>query len=159
VSVVIAATAPLAAQKREVPRVARERAGSPAEIQRMFDAYALLQAQDQLKISDDQYSQFLPRFKALQDERRKAIMERGRIVQEIRRALDDAFDESQVRERLRMLDELETRSAIELKKSYDAIDQILDVRQRARFRLFEDLMERRKLELVSRARLPKRPVQ
>ena len=48
---------------------------SPAEIQRMFDAYALLQAQDQLKIGDELYPQFLSRFKALQDARRKALQE------------------------------------------------------------------------------------
>ncbi len=32
---------------------------APGEIQRMFDAYALMQAQEQLKISDEQYGRFL----------------------------------------------------------------------------------------------------
>jgi len=34
----------------------------------------------------------------------------------------------------------------------DAVDQLLDVRQQARFRLFEEQMERRKFELVTIAR-------
>ena len=34
----------------------------------------------------------------------------------------------------------------------DAIDELLDVRQRARFRLLEQQLELRKLELVDRAR-------
>jgi hypothetical protein len=44
-----------------------------------------------------------------------------------------------------------------VKKAYDAIDQVLDVRQQAKFRVFEELMERRKLELVTRARQANRP--
>ncbi len=43
-----------------------EEAVSPAEIQRMFDGYALMQAQEQLKIGDDQFSQFVSRYKTLQ---------------------------------------------------------------------------------------------
>src|SRR6185295_663512 len=56
---------------------------APAEIQRLFDAYALVQAQEQLNISDDKYSQFLARFKALQDIRRKSLQEHTRIVLEL----------------------------------------------------------------------------
>ena len=51
---------------------------SPAEIQRMFDSYALMQAQEQLKIGDDKFPQFLTRFKALQDARRRGQQRRQR---------------------------------------------------------------------------------
>jgi len=44
------------------------------------------------------------------------------------------------------------RSAAELRKSYDALDEILDARQQARFRVFELELERRKLDLLLRAR-------
>ena len=131
---------------------------TPIEIQRMFDAYALVQAQEQLKLTDDQYTQFLPRFKALQEVRRRTQGEHGRIIMELRRlALDPKSDEALIRERLKALQDLETRSAAELKRSYDAIDQVLDVRRQAQFRAFEELMERRKLELVTRARQNNRP--
>lgn len=126
---------------------------SPAELQRMFDAYALLQAQEQLKISDDQYAQFLSRFKALQDVRRKALQDRNRIIQELRRMLMDAQpDEAQIKERLKTLQEIDARADADARKAYDAIDQVLDVQQQAKFRIFEEQMERRKLELISRAR-------
>ena len=55
----------------------------------MFDAYALMQAQEQLKISDEQFPQFLTRFKALQDVRRRGLQERARLVQELRRLVND----------------------------------------------------------------------
>src|SRR5262249_41710024 len=62
---------------------------TPGEIQRMFDAYALLQAQEQLKINDAQYTQFLARYKALQDVRRQALQQRTRVVMELQRLLND----------------------------------------------------------------------
>ena len=131
---------------------------SPVEIQKMFDAYALMQAQEQLKIGDDQFNQFLTRFKALQEMRRKGLQERGRLIMQMRRLLNAGqSDEAQLRDRVKEMDEAETRSAADVKKAYDAIDQMLDVRQQARFRVFEEMMERRKQELVNRARQNNRP--
>lgn len=97
-TILLFATAgPLSAQggTRQVLREAQRQAAqgeapavSPAEIQRMFDSYALLQAKDQLKISDEQFPQFLMRFKALQDIRRRALQEHSRHVAELRKLLD-----------------------------------------------------------------------
>ena len=138
---------------QEPGRGAADNPVSPAEIQRMFDAYALVQAQDQLKLADDQYPQFLSRFKALQEMRRRLQTERVRIIQDLRRLSADAKpDDSQLKDRIRMLQDLEVRTAAEIRKAFDAIDQVLDVRQQAQFRVFEELMERRKIELVTRAR-------
>jgi len=132
---------------------AEEPAVTPFELQRLFDSYALLQAQDQLKISDDQYSRFLPRFKALQDARRQTQQQRARVLQDVRRLLSDSSaDEAQLRDRLKQLQDIESRSQAETRKAYDAIDQVLDLRQQAQFRIFEEQMERRKIELVTRAR-------
>ena len=54
----------------------------------MFDAYALMQAQEQLKIGDDQFPQFLTRFKALQDVRRRSMHGARPLVQELRRLVE-----------------------------------------------------------------------
>jgi len=61
----------------------------------MFDAYALMQAQAQLDITDEQFNRFLTRFKALQEVRRHGMQERGRILMSLRTLanapqLDDA---------------------------------------------------------------------
>lgn len=127
---------------------------SPGEVQRMFDAYALMQAQEQLKIDEAHFTRFLTRFKALQDVRRQGQQERTRIIIELRRLSNagDAVDEARIKDRLKALQELETRTASDMKKAYDAIDEVLDLRQQAKFRAFEELMDRRKLELVLRAR-------
>ncbi len=139
-------------------RGANEATVSPGELQKMFDAYALMQAQEQLKIDDEHYAQFLTRFKALQDVRRTALQERMRTIAELRRLGNDPqADENQIKDRLKALQEIETRSQADIRKAYDAVDQVLDVHQQAKFRAFEETMERRKLELVSRARQANRP--
>lgn len=153
-SVVAAAAQPPAGPGRG----ADEQVVSPAELQRMFDAYALMQAQEQLKIDDEHYAQFLTRFKALQDVRRKALQERTRTIADLRRLGNDPqSDENQIKDRLKALQDIDARSEADIRKAYDAVDQILDIRQQAKFRAFEETMERRKLELVSRARQANRP--
>ena len=39
-----------------------------------------------------------------------------------------------------------------MRKAYVALDEVLDVRQQARFRVLEEQIERRKIELLMRAR-------
>ena len=125
-----------------------------AELQRLFDAYAVMQAQEVLQLDDAQFGQFLPKLKALQETRRRNEQARNQLVADLGRmtAPAAAVDEAAVRERLRALQELEGRSAAELRRAYDTIDQQLDIRRQARFRVFEQNMERRKLQLMLRAR-------
>lgn len=132
---------------------------TPVELQRMFDAYALVQAQDQLKLSDEQYGRFLVRFKTLQDIRRRALQEHTRLVAELRRLIQGQPDEAQLKDRMQGLQDVDTRAIADVKKAYEAIDQALDVKQQASFRVFEEQMERRKLELITRARQVNRPRQ
>jgi hypothetical protein len=158
---VLAGAVGVGAQQRQAPAAPRGRAAqadenvSPQELQRMFDAYTAMQAQDQLKLDNDQYLTFLARYKALQDLRRGEQQERARLLQDLRRlTMDDAqFDEGRVKDRLKALREFEARSTAEIARAQDAVDQALDTRQQARFRLFEDQMERRKFELLTRARV------
>jgi hypothetical protein len=54
-------------------------------------------------------------------------------------------DEAMIKERLTGLQELESRNAAEMRKAYNALDEVLDVRQQARFRVFEEQIERARL--------------
>jgi hypothetical protein len=66
--------------------------------------------------------------------------------------MDAQPDEGMLRDALKQLQEIDSRGEADARKAYEAIDQILDLRQQAKFRVFEEQMERRKLELVTRAR-------
>jgi hypothetical protein len=151
-----------AGQRNAPPHLEARPNLSPGEVQRLFEAYAVVQAQEMLALSDAQYPQFITRLKALHEIRRRAQRERAVVLQELIRltggpgrdaaARTSAGNEAQIRDRVRQLDELDERTAAEVRQSYQAIDQILDVRQQARFRVFEEQMERRKIELLMKAR-------
>ena len=53
---------------------------------------------------------------------------------------------------MKALRDQDAKDAAEIQKAYASIDEVLDVRQQARFRLFEDNMEGKKLDLLMRAR-------
>ena len=127
---------------------------APAEIQRMLDGYELMQAQEMLQLGDEQFPRFLPKLRALQDARRRAQVQRFRVIQELRGMTRSrsTLDEARLKESLKSLDDLDARSAVDIRQAREALDQVLDVYQQARFRLFEAMMEQRKLELVMRAR-------
>ena len=122
----------------------------------MLDTYALVQAQDTLQLDDGQYGQFVVRLKKLQEIRRRNQQARIQVVQDLRRLSDPraaaSRDENAIRERLRALRELDERAAADLRRAYDAVDELLNVTQQARFRVFEENVERRKLDLLVRAR-------
>lgn len=133
---------------------------SPAELQRLFDAYVVMQAQEDLSLNDEQYPRFLSRVKILQDARRRADMERRRIVQELRRLTQPrvaTVDEARIKDRLKALDDLHARSAAEIGQAQAGLDEVLTLRQQARFRIFEEMMEQRKMDLLMRARQQNRP--
>lgn len=126
---------------------------TPAELERWLDSYVLLQAQETLKLTDAQFPRFVQRLKALQATRRQNLQARRQLVNSLGPLLKATpVDDAQLRERLKALRELNARSAEELQKAYDGIDDVLDVTQQARFRLFEEVAERRKIELLMRAR-------
>lgn len=128
----------------------------PGEIQKLFDAYLVIEAQQALQLSDQQYPQFLTRLRTLQDTRRRTQQERNQLMGQLQRLtnprLTKPVDESEIKARLTSLQELESRTAAEMRKSYNALDEVLDARQQGRFRVLEEQIERRKIELLMRAR-------
>ena len=159
IAVVLLLAAPAArAQQQEAGRQGRAGRGqggvTPAEIQRLFEAYESMQAQDALHLTDAQYPQFLPRMKTLQEARRRGTTDRGRIVANLSRltAADPPVDDAQIRAELKALDDVEARTRDEVRQAMDALNQVLDLHQQARFRVLEEQMERRKVELLMRAR-------
>jgi hypothetical protein len=140
------------------PGAAAEDQVSPAEIQRLFDAYVVMQAQKELELSDDQFPRFLARVKTLQEVRRRGQMQRGRMLQELRRLSQTTGQDEALRTQLKALNDLDARVETEVRQAVDGVDQVLDLRQQARFRLFEEQMERRKVELLMRARQANRRI-
>ena len=148
-----AALAQGGAPRRNGPAAAGAEGVSPGEIQRLFDAYVVMQAQEELQLTDEQYPKFLTRVRALQAARQRGLVDRGRIVQDLRRLSDaNPIDETQAKNQLKALADVDARTATEVRDALSGIDQVLDLRQQVRFRIFEEQMERRKVDLLMRAR-------
>lgn len=150
--------APVWAQEPEPPSDAPGNVTmNPGQVQQLFDAMVVMQSQQALELNEQQYAQFLTRLRVLQETRRRNNAARNRLINELQRLTNPRnvrpnITEADIKLRLTALQELEARSAAELRRAYDGIDEVLDVRQQARFRVFEEQIERRKLDLISRAR-------
>ncbi len=153
-------SAPAAAQNPPSPP--RQPGGGdlpPAEVQRLFDAYALVQAQEILALEDAQYAKFVTAMKAVQQTRRRNQQERMRLLRELTRMAGpnvQAGSDQDLTAALAALKQHDAKTAAELEQAYAVVDEGLTLRQRARFRLFEEQMERRKIELLLRARQSRR---
>jgi len=146
------------AQQDPAGRAGRGAAGAgqaltPVELERWLDSYVLVQAQDALKISDAQFPRFLQRLNALQATRRRNAAARRQMLATMAKQLKAVpADEAGLREQLKALRELDLRAADELRRASDALDEVLEPVQQARFRLFEQQVERRQIELLMKAR-------
>lgn len=150
---VLVTASPVAAQpRRPLPAPPASAEPGPGEINRLFDAYVVMQAQEALGLDDAHFGPFVSRLRALQELRRRHVRDRAAAVQELRRLLNSPGNEAVLRERLDALARIDGTAQAESAKAMASIDELLDVRQRARFRVLEQQLEIRKLELVGRAR-------
>ena len=120
----------------------------------MLDAYAIVQAQTALQLTDAQYGQFVTRLKRLQETRRRNAQVRNRLLQQLRAlvASDAVPDETGIREQLKALRDHDEQTVAALRRDSEALDEVLDARQQALFKLLEERLERQKLDLLMRAR-------
>lgn len=126
---------------------------SPSDIQDQFDAYAIVQAQDALKLTDEQFPEFVRRARVLHTERRRARTVRIRLIGDLNQLLRDRqATDARLSAATKALDEHERATLEQVQKAYAAIDEVLDARQRARFRVLEEQLERKKLDMLFRAR-------
>jgi hypothetical protein len=125
-----------------------------AEVEQMFDRYVLNQARQALRLDQGQMRAFAPRLQRLQVLRRRAIRQRQALVRELGELTraDAGADEGAIAAKLQALEAQVSQSEQEVRDAYAELEQGLTVEQRARLRVFEQRMERRKLELIAQAR-------
>lgn len=123
------------------------------QVEQMWNAFFLSRAQEQLQLSDDQFAKFFLRVQRLQRLRQQHQMRRRRLLAELGTLTAPAAttDDATLSARTRALDALDRQAARNEQAALAAIDAVLTVRQRARFRWFEDAMERQKLQMLARA--------
>ena len=138
---------------RRGPAAANPDVMTVQQVEEYFDQVMLHQARTNLALTDDQFLRFGAGLRRLQTTRRQQQRQRLAMMRDLNLLVNATpFDEVAVTSKLKELDDLSARSTDDIRTAYEAIDRTLTLRQRARFRVFEEMMERRKLDLVSRAR-------
>jgi hypothetical protein len=126
------------------------------EVYNLLDAFVMTRAQQVLQLDDAQYAAFLQRMMRLQALQRQQRRQRQRLLNELRQMAGPAAqgmgDEGAIAAKVRELDDLDARMGPEERQALVDIDQVLQIRQRARFRVFLENMERQKVDLLMRVR-------
>jgi hypothetical protein len=129
------------------PRAARE------EAFRMVDAYVVSNMQESLGLSDDQFAKAIPLVKKLQQDRRESLIERGRVLREMRRLLRQGGPvEPQVLDLLKQAKALDAEGPERTRRNLEALDALLTPIQQAKYRVLESEVEQRMRELMNRVR-------
>lgn len=119
---------------------------------KLVDAYLVSNLQEGLGLTDEQFVKVLPLVRKLQIERREYLLERTRLLHDMRRLLQAGGGEAELLDDLSRLKALESEGPARVKRNADALDATLSQVQQAKFRLLELEVEQRMRELMGRAR-------
>jgi hypothetical protein len=142
---------------RRAGREGRANDGPPAlradEVQQIVDGWEIATAEKTLELNDQQYVPFIQQLRKLQNGRRQQFMQRQRLLIGLRQTMNQQppADDAAIDARVKQFDDLERKHQQELQSLHAAIDAVLTPRQRLRFRVLQEQMERRKLEVLTRA--------
>jgi hypothetical protein len=151
-ALVLVAGAATAQQESPAGRPARE------EAFRMVDAYLVSNMQESLGLSDEQFAKAIPLVKKLQRERREYLIERVRVMREMRRLLQQGGGaEAPVLELLQEAKKLDAEGPERTRRNLEALDALLRPIQQAKYRVLEGEVEQRVRELTNRARAGRTP--
>ncbi|TDI42975.1 MAG: hypothetical protein E2P02_12295 [Acidobacteria bacterium] len=134
---------------------AQERDSGPNrdEVEGMMDAYILSKLQDALELTDEQFGTMVVAQKKLQDTRRDYRQGRMTLLRRMRQTLRrDQAREEELTRLLDELDNLEIEFSQNQRARYAAIDDILEIRQSARYRILEAEIQRRLTQLMRQVR-------
>lgn len=123
------------------------------QIQENWNLLVLKNARGFLALSDTQYPNFFAKMSTLQETRDRRFRERRRLLNELGRLTGpnnpDPPSDATLVTKTREFDELEAQAAQAERTALAAVDEVLTPFQRARFRVFEEQMDRRKLQMLA----------
>ena len=131
------------------------RAGAPGRARGDARRLRVVQAQNALQLNDAQYGAVRHPAETAAGNAAAEQQARNRLLQELAEAWrprTPAPTRTRSASSCKALRDHDEQSAAALQRDSEALDEVLDVRQQARFRLLEERLERQKLDLLMRAR-------
>jgi hypothetical protein len=125
-----------------------------AQVEQLFDQLVLREARATLQLGPDQFPAFRQRMQTLQMVRRRTARERQRLVNELNQLSRGGGprDDDVLAAKLKGIDEQNEQAVRLVREAHDAVEALLSVEQRVRFRVLEQRLEQRRLELLAQAR-------
>jgi hypothetical protein len=149
VGLLVFSTATALASYQETP----PRRSQRQDVEGLMEAYVISKLQEALELSDQQFAEMVVVQKKMGEHRRSFRRDRQNVLGQLRehlRSPDRPDDE--ITPLLKRLDGLQEELNSQLRADYEAVDKILDVRQRARYRLLEQEIQARFQQMVREIR-------
>jgi Spy/CpxP family protein refolding chaperone len=121
------------------------------QVQEQWNVLVLRQSQRMLALTDEQFPMFFLKMQSLQDVRDQHQRMRRRTLGELIRLTSETpgADDATLAAKVKELGDRDAEARRREQDALAAVDAVLTPRQRARFRVFEDQMDRRKLEMLA----------
>jgi hypothetical protein len=124
------------------------------QVQKHWNTLVLSESRQFLRLSDEQYPRFFLKMQDLQAIRDRHQMQHRRLIGELQRMTtpannDPPPDDATVTSKANELDALELQMWQQEQQALGAVDAALTPFQRARFRVFEENMEKQKLRMLA----------
>ena len=125
---------------------------SREEIPGLVEIIKIWKLVDYLELKEEQLARFLPKFKELDDLRKKHYGNRREALAELRKLLEADSSEAQIKSALDHLRDIEAKYSQEEKQLEDTLNSILATKQQAQFVVFQDVYWRDMQRLVRNLR-------
>jgi hypothetical protein len=143
------AAGPLLAQTQRV----RPRRIVPAQpIQDMVEGFYVSQLRSQMELSDDQFAKLLPLVEQTLRERREISGRRTQAMNELRLLIEQGGSEEDMKRLIGEIDKTDAEIQASQQKFLDSADPLLTIRQQARLRVVQAMIETRIRLMIERAR-------
>jgi Spy/CpxP family protein refolding chaperone len=131
----------------------------------MFDAMLITQAESFVGLTTDQFPAFVARVKRLQDTKIQQTRRFNKAFNELRQLvntpgpgkpddMDPKAKDAAIEAKLKELDTIDAEGDAARAKALEAVNQLLTPVQRAKYRLLEDNLEKRKMDFLIKVRQP-----
>lgn len=128
---------------------------SPMDVEAMFEAMTIMEAERFVQLTPEQFPVFVQRLKKIQEARTTQIRRHNRALAELRMMANPQngrADDATIDAKLKELEAIEVEARLARAKALETMDQLLSIKQRARFRLLEDNMEKKKIDFLTKVR-------
>jgi hypothetical protein len=131
----------------------RPRRNARQDVEGLMEAYVISKLQEALELSDQQFAEMVVVQKKMSEHRRNFRRERQEALGQLREILRSPNGpDDEIASLLKRLYDLQEKHNSQQRADYEAVDKILDVRQRARYRLLEQEIQARFQQMVREIR-------